>query len=132
MSAALLLSGTGFLLRQQRERLDVSRADDREMPQVQRGDFVDVEAFSESDHGRVARAEGEVCVLHDQVCHPVVVGTDQVCGDERAVRDRTEETGFDLGTAVAGEEVADLGDDGEGTSNARFARWRPVNSSVQR
>ncbi len=67
-----------------------------------------------------------------EVCHAVVAGAGQLCGDERAGGDRTKETRSDSGTAVAGKEVADLGDDGEGTISGRFARWRPVTSSVQR
>lgn len=59
LSAAFLLRSL-VLRRQQGERATVTRAHDAEVPNVERGDLVDVQTLSQGDNARVSAAEGEV------------------------------------------------------------------------
>ena len=48
------------------------------MPDVEGGDLVDVQALSQGNDARISAAEGEICVLLDQIGGPREVRSSQV------------------------------------------------------
>ena len=56
-------------LRQTRERVDVGRANDREVPQIEVGDAMDAEALGDGDDRRVCAAEAKVGLPLGEVGH---------------------------------------------------------------
>ena len=95
---------------EQRQRVDVARPDDREVPPVERRHLRDLETFRHCDHRSIARAEGEIRILLDQLGHARVVTRGQVHRFEITGRQASQETCFHL-RIYATNQVADLGDD---------------------
>lgn len=102
-------------LGEQRKRLDVRRADDMEIPAMQRRNLRDLEALSDNNHRRVCPAERQIVVGIHQVGHPVQIIERQRSKGEFLVSQRPEEIRLTMAISI---EVAHIGHDRDGAAMA--------------
>lgn len=117
---------SGDDLGEQRERIDVARPYDSEVPMIEGGYFIDSEAFSECDHGGIGGAERKVVVLTHQLRHSHEVFWQQVDELEAASGDGFEELRLDLRVDPRSQHVTDLGDDCLRDQESAFSKPQSV------
>ncbi len=98
--------------RQQGERVDVSWADDVEVPTIECGDARDVETFGNGDDGGIDQAESEIGVSLDELGSPAQVSTGYRLEDDLTRSQPTEERRFRLWTTGPLDHLADLDHNG--------------------
>jgi hypothetical protein len=103
----------GVLLRsgQENEGFAVARADDREVPAVEGGDLLDVQAFCGGDDGGIDASEREVAVGAHQLCDPQPLVDRDWFGNEVAGGEVAEKSDLRVSAEPRTEQVDDLGDD---------------------
>lgn len=104
--------------REERERLDVPRADDAEVTAVEGRKGRGTEAFSQGDDGRVDRAEPEVGVRLDELGHAFQVSTRERLELHVSARCAAEESRLRLRPERPRDQVAGLGEP-EGRNDER-------------
>lgn len=86
-------------------------ADDREVPAVEGGDLVEVQAFRGSDDRGIDAAEWEVAVGADELCDPQPLVGGHRFGSEVASSEVAEKADLGVSAEPGAEQVDDLGDD---------------------
>ena len=97
---------------QQGQRIHVLRPDHDEVTAVQGRHIGQLEPFGHGDNRGVSGPQRKALIRIRQVGHPRVVSARQVDGRKVAIRQGSQEQRLHAGTGFAGQEVADLGDDG--------------------
>lgn len=94
-----------------RQGFDVARPNDWENSAIECGDFSDPEPFAQCDHRRVGGAQLKALAVEDELRSALVVLPDEFDWPQCSIGQRGQELRFDPGATLAGEQVADLGDD---------------------
>jgi hypothetical protein len=94
------------------ERVDVARPHDGEVTAIQRGEFCDVEPFSDRDDGRIDEPEAEVGVHLDQLDAALVVVDGEIDHVDPSGGDEAKQAGFCGGAEATFDEPGRLGHDG--------------------
>lgn len=95
----------------QREGIDVTWANDREMAAIERRDFRNPKPFADRQYDRIRRTQRKAFVVQYQLGGASVVVGAEVDRPECTVRQRVQELGFGPRTAVAPQQIPDLGHD---------------------
>lgn len=90
---------------EQREGIDVTGANDREMAAIECHDFRNPESFADRQHDRIGRTQRQVFVVQHQFGGASIVIVGEFDRPECVVRQRVQELGLDPRTAVALEQI---------------------------
>jgi hypothetical protein len=108
----------------------VPRADDGEVPVVERGDFTQLEPFGERDDRGVHRAQRQVGVALDQLGDAVGVWLEVVHQPGAAGPDVGEEGQFRLRAAPSFQQQAHLGEDRGGEQQGTWMGLQEVPAAL--
>ena len=68
--------------RKNRKRAYVFRADDSEVPSIQRGDDIEAKSLGKRHNGRVDGAEGQIAISRDELGDPHPIAWENRCRSE--------------------------------------------------
>jgi hypothetical protein len=89
----------------------VFRADNGEVPSIQRRDDIEAQSFGERYDGRVDGSQRQIAISGYELCDPYPIASENRCCDEVSGGEIAKESHFCCPAEASLDEIGDLGDD---------------------